>query len=281
MLYTIPAENFVDFMSRRQSEALRSVMLEVNTKDVCGQVYHHCKQFGEIKNAFVYTLKDERNLMLIEYENQESVNETFKFSGYQPNTVKWPNRVLTVGNTNSISSLPKEAPLQIDNAVEPPIANILRNAANFDEQVSLLYEHTRLTELSVRLKFITALQSQIIINEFLQEIFPNAKVYPFGSSVNGFGKMGCDLDMALRFDRHVDDSEENNHMPLRFQGKDFSNAEEMKKQEGRQVKCIASLIDYFVPGTHTVSAFSGARVPIVRYFDANIHSSIDLSVNNL
>lgn len=181
---------------RRQTEALRSIMLEVDTKDVCGQVYHHCKQFGEIKNAFVYALRDDRNLMLVEYNDVDAVKETFKFSGFQSNTVHWPNRVLTVRGTKLNSSLPKDAPLQVDNAIAPKIAAILRNAESFDEQVDLLYKHTRLTDLSIRLKYITALQAQTIINEFLDEIFPNAKVYPFGSTVNGFGKIGCDLDMV-------------------------------------------------------------------------------------
>lgn len=277
----IPVENFKDMTERRQSEALRSIMLEVDTKDVCGQVYHHCKQFGDIKNAFVYALRDDRNLMLVEYNDVDAVKETFKSSAFQSNAVHWPNRVLTVRSSTLNSSLPKDAPLQIDNAVEPKIAAILRNAASFDEQVDLLYEHTRLTDLSVRLKYITALQAQTIINEFLDEIFPNAKVYPFGSTVNGFGKIGCDLDMALRFDNASQSSNENEHMPLAFQGNTFDNAEDIKKLEGRQVKCIASLIEYFVPRVNGVSAFHGARVPIVRYFDENIHSSIDLSVNNL
>lgn len=266
---------------RRQSEAIRSVMIEVNTKDVCGQVYNHCKQFGDIKNAFVYTLKNERSLMLLEYNDVDAIKETFKHSGFQPNTVRWSNRVLTVRNSKLSPNLSNDAPLQFDNAVAPPIAHFLRNAETFDEQVDLLYEHSRLTDLSIRLKFISALQAQCIINEYLSDIFPNAIIYPFGSSVNGFGKMGCDLDMALRFDKVGQNSDENSDMPLAFQGKDFENAEEVKKLEGRQVKCIASLIEYFVPGSNSVSAFHGARVPIVRYFDENIHSSVDLSVNNL
>lgn len=266
---------------RRQTEALRSVILEVDAKDICGQVYHHCKQFGEINNAFVYTLRNERNLMLVEFKDVEAVKETFKFSGFQSNTVHWPNHVLTVRDSKLNSSLPKDAPLQVDNAIEPKIASILRNAKTFDEQVDLLYEHTRLTDLSIRLKYLTALQAQTIINEFLDEIFPNAKVYPFGSTVNGFGKMGCDLDMALRYDDISQSSNENDHMPLAFQGNIFENAEDIKKLEGRQVKCIASLIEYFVPRISGVAAFHGARVPIVRYFDDNIHSSVDLSVNNL
>lgn len=32
----------------------------------------------------------------------------------------------------------------------------------------------------------------------LSGMFPNVTVMPFGSSVNEFGKMGCDLDLVLR-----------------------------------------------------------------------------------
>ena len=36
-----------------------------------------------------------------------------------------------------------------------------------------------------------------LIEQLLQGIFPKCEVLPFGSSVNGFGKEGCDLDMIL------------------------------------------------------------------------------------
>lgn len=107
---------------RRQTEALRSVILEVDSKDICGQVYNHCKQFGEMKNAFVYTLHNERTLMLIEYKHIDAVKETFKFSGFQSNTVHWPNRILTVRNSKLNASLSKDAPLQVDNAIAPKVA---------------------------------------------------------------------------------------------------------------------------------------------------------------
>ncbi|XP_031637341.1 poly(A) RNA polymerase, mitochondrial-like [Contarinia nasturtii] len=274
-------ENFRDLIERRQSEALRSVILEVNTIDVCGQVYNHCKQFGEIKNAFVYTLKDERNIMLLEYKHLDAVSETFKFSGFKANAVQCPNRVLVVKNSKLNSSLSTNAPLLLDNAIAPPIAHILRNAATFDEQVCLLYDNSRLTELSLRLRFLTALQAQVVINKYMNESFPNAIVYPFGSSVNGFGKMGCDIDLALRFDTDIDRTDGNSDKPLEFCGKMIESEDDSNKLQGNQVKCMASLIEYFVPGCESVSAFSGARVPIVRYFDTYIHSSVDLSVDNL
>ncbi|XP_031637339.1 poly(A) RNA polymerase, mitochondrial-like isoform X2 [Contarinia nasturtii] len=274
-------ENLEDLMARRQSEALRSIVVEVNKKDVCGQVYNHCKQFGEIKNAFVHTLNDARTLMLLEYEDADAVNETFKFSGFKANTVQWPNRFLALRNSKLNPLLSADAPLQITNKDGPSITHILRNATTFDEQVRLLYQHTQLTDFSVRLKFLTALQAQIVTNEYLDDIFPNAKVYPFGSSVNGFGKMGCDLDMVLHFKKNIDSIDENSDMPLAFQGNQCESAEEIRKLAGCQVRCLASMIDYLVPGTDVVTPIGNARVPIVRYNDTNIDNSVDLSVNNI
>ncbi|XP_031617119.1 poly(A) RNA polymerase, mitochondrial-like [Contarinia nasturtii] len=272
-------ENFSDLIARRQSEALCSVILEVNTKDICGQVYNYCKQFGETKNAFVYTLKDGRNLMLLEYNQLDAVKEIQQFSGFQVNTVKWPNRILTVRNSKLNPSLSHDAPLQFENAVQVPIANILRNASTFDEQVYLLFKHTRHTDLSIRLKFITALQAQVVINQCLQSFFPNAKLYPFGSTVNGFGRLGCDLDMCLRFDRVGESTNKNSESLLEFRGNNIEN-DKRDKVKGYQVKCIASLIESLLPGTDKISSASGARVPIVRYFDKNIHSSVDISIDN-
>lgn len=90
------------------------------------------------------------------------------------------------------------------------------------------------------------------------------------------------IESALQYDQITDEvPDENQNQPLLFQGKEMVSADNLKTLEGRQVKCIASLIDYFVPGSSGVSAFHGAKVPIVRYFDTNIHSSVDLSVINM
>lgn len=178
-------------------------------------------------------------------------------------------------------SLSIDAPLQFESETRPSIEHILRNVSTFDEQANLLYEHTKLTDLSVRFKFLTALQAQIVISEYLEDIFPHAKVYPFGSSLNGFGKEGCDLDMVLYFNRNIDITDENTNVPLAFQGKQCESAEEIKKLSGCQVRCIASMIDYLLPGTEDVTPIGHARVPIVRYNDSNINNSVDLSVNNM
>lgn len=58
-----------------------------------------------------------------------------------------------------------------------------------------LHNLTKLSEVGTRLRFLTAKQ----VEEALTGMFPEANAMPFGSSVNGCGKMGCDLDLVLRF----------------------------------------------------------------------------------
>lgn len=57
-----------------------------------------------------------------------------------------------------------------------------------------LHNLTKLNEVGIRLRFLTAKQ----VEEALSGMFPDASAMPFGSSVNGCGKMGCDLDLVLR-----------------------------------------------------------------------------------
>lgn len=59
-----------------------------------------------------------------------------------------------------------------------------------------LYENTKLNDLGTRLRFLTARQVELAV----VGMFPEAVTYPFGSSINGYGKMGCDLDLILRLD---------------------------------------------------------------------------------
>lgn len=57
-----------------------------------------------------------------------------------------------------------------------------------------LYNFTKLNDLGIRLRFLVAQQMEAA----LTGLFPNVSALPFGSSVNGYGRMGCDLDVVLR-----------------------------------------------------------------------------------
>lgn len=65
-----------------------------------------------------------------------------------------------------------------------------------DQQVISLTEAYQLTEENSRLCFLVC----SLLKDIAAAFFPECTIKPFGSSVNGFGKLGCDLDMILDLD---------------------------------------------------------------------------------
>lgn len=57
-----------------------------------------------------------------------------------------------------------------------------------------MYLNEKLTELDIRFRFFLC----SLMKDSISGSFPHSDVLPFGSTVNGFGKRGCDLDIAIR-----------------------------------------------------------------------------------
>lgn len=60
-------------------------------------------------------------------------------------------------------------------------------------QIIDLYEALKLTDLEIRLRFHTACH----LEQYVSRLFQNMRILPFGSSINGFGRKRCDLDLVL------------------------------------------------------------------------------------
>lgn len=65
-----------------------------------------------------------------------------------------------------------------------------------DQQITSLTDAYQLTEENSRLRFLVC----SLLKDIAAAYFPECSIKPFGSSVNGFGKLGCDLDMFLDLD---------------------------------------------------------------------------------
>lgn len=65
-----------------------------------------------------------------------------------------------------------------------------------DQQITSLTETYQLTEENVCLRFLVC----SLLNDIAAAYFLECIIVPFGSSVNRFGKLGCDLDMFLDLD---------------------------------------------------------------------------------
>ena len=58
-----------------------------------------------------------------------------------------------------------------------------------------VYSRQRMSDLDVRMRYFVASN----LEECIQRILPQCYMRPFGSSVNGFGRYNCDLDMMLDY----------------------------------------------------------------------------------
>lgn len=65
-----------------------------------------------------------------------------------------------------------------------------------DEQLQCLTETLQLTEENISLRFLVC----SLLGDIAGAYFPECIIRPFGSTVNSFGKLGCDVDMILDLD---------------------------------------------------------------------------------
>lgn len=279
-------------VDQRQLEAKRSIVVQVASEKSFDDVYQYCGQFGNISNAYFYTIPRDTSFILLEFDDENSVNETFQCSAFpemSSGIIPIKSSFLWFRNTKNKAKLKHiQGSVRLntmEKAVEPKansLANQLSAASTVSDQIQALYESTRLNDLSIRMRFLGALQ----IQRALSGLFLNHVVLPFGSTVNGFGKLGCDLDMIL----HYNSDDSSYQMPsayanrrLMFHTKGVVSDSDGAKRLAieNHIKFYGALCESFVPGASNVNAIHKARVPIVRYFHKYLNISVDISLLNM
>lgn len=289
----IASKNFTHVIQARQSQAKRSVVVQVASKNSFNDVHQYCAQFGHILNAYFYIAPKDISFILFEYDNEEAVAAAFQASAF-PNlssgVVPVKSSFLWFRNTpnkRQLKAIKAPMPLNASERIFIPkptdLISILKDARTVSDQVRLLHEHTRLNEISIRLRFLGAAQ----IQRALSGLFLNHTVLPFGSTVNGFGKLGCDLDMILHYncdDKTFDPSnDEYSSRRLMFHTKGSpTDTDTMKRgMTESHIKFFGALCDAFIPGATNVIPIYKARVPIVRYTHRYLDLSVDISLLNM
>ncbi|KAK9752625.1 Cid1 family poly A polymerase [Popillia japonica] len=216
----------------------------------------------------------------VEFSQEADVSNIFFKSTYAENSQIVPVQSLFLwfkAPFKKVKQKPlKKITLEIENgtyiASEDDIKNLLRLEKNISDQMLLLYNTTKLNDVSTRLRFITAHQVELA----LSGIFPRMMAYPFGSSVNGFGKMGCDLDLVLRLNENSVPSADSR---LVFHSKAVTASERSTSQ--RHMEAIGDLLQLFLPGCSQVRRILQARVPIIKYYQQLADVECDLSMSNM
>uniref|UniRef100_A0A1I8PNX8 Poly(A) RNA polymerase, mitochondrial n=1 Tax=Stomoxys calcitrans TaxID=35570 RepID=A0A1I8PNX8_STOCA len=282
--------SFEDFVLKHQEEATRSVVVQVSSEKSFPELYNYCRDFGNIVGAFHYCVRhdDIQHYILLEYENAQQASAAIDSSAYNEDLTGVPvrspflwfratgrktvQRDTVSGTKTNLSILDGNRIMETET-----LDSMLKGAENIEQQISLLYENTKLNDLGIRLRFLAASQVQ----QAISGMFPLAKALPFGSSVNAFGKMGCDLDLILRLDEEYKgpDAKKRPESRLVFHTKE--NLTNGRSQTQRQMESIGDMLHLFLPGVCHVRRILQARVPIIKYHHEHLNLEIDLSMSNL
>lgn len=283
--------SFDDFVRERQQQAVRSVVVQVSSQKSFPELYNYCKAYGTIVGAHHYCIRHEdlQHYILLEYENEEQAAAAIDSSAYNEELTGVPVRSPFLWfRASSKKALKREeqcnekpSPLAVvdGNYITDitELNTILKTAPHIDEQISLLYDSTKLNDVGIRLRFLAAYQVQ----QAISGMFPLANALPFGSSVNGFGKMGCDLDLILRLDQECKGPEAKKRPDSRLVFHTKENLTNGRSQTQRQMESIGDMLQLFLPGVCHVRRILQARVPIIKYHHEHLNLEIDLSMSNL
>lgn len=233
------------------------------------------------------------SFILLEYDSEDAVTEAFQASAFpdlSSGAVPVKSSFLWFRNTSKqrpLKAIKTPVILNTTEAITEPmpkdLINALSSAQSVADQIKLLYESTRLNDISIRLRFLGALQ----IQRALSGLFLNHTVLPFGSTVNGFGKLGCDLDMILHYnwdDKSFQPSNSeygNRRLMFHTKGCSFDTDSMKRGVTENHIKFFGNFCDSFIPGASTVVPIYKARVPIVRYFHKYLNISVDISLLNM
>lgn len=283
--------SFDDFVLQRQQQATRTVVVQVSSEKSFPELYNYCNAYGHIVGAHHYCVRhdDVHHYILIEYENSKQASEAIDSSAYNEELNGVPARSPFLWfrasgkkalKRKSIEGAQANCLFVIDgnNIMDISDSNtVLKECPHIDMQLTELYERTKLNDLGIRLRFLAAYQVQ----EAISGMFPLANALPFGSSVNGFGKMGCDLDLILRLDQECKGPETKKRPDSRLVFHTKENLTNGRSQTQRQMESIGDMLQIFLPGASHVRRILQARVPIIKYHHEHLNLEIDLSMSNL
>ncbi|CAG0897386.1 unnamed protein product [Darwinula stevensoni] len=218
--------------------------------------------------------------VLVEYESHEGFEALSKAAVFPTTSspvMALPSHFLwLLGGSKSQTgkSEPKAPSLPIEKFFVPSEVELRERLKplQMSEQIKELFQYTRLTEAGVRLKYMIACQLEDILSS---SFMPLCSVAPFGSSVNGFGKHGCDTDIVIRPTSVEEFGDPQSR--LVFETKAVPGNQRLQTQ--LYLELIGDLLANHVPGCSNIIRILQARVPIVRFNHDLAGTQCDISMD--
>lgn len=279
---TTKYKTFEEITAIRRKEAQKSLLVQVNSENSYSELCSYCSQFGKLKSSFHYNLSEEFNFILLEFNDISGCKEASRNSSFDDDNpaipVISPFLWFKARNSSKPKSMVqhKDMPSLMHQEIkcldENGLNEILSSAESIDHQILILHSLTQLNEVGIRIRYLAGHQLEMALNG----MFPKVQACLFGSSVNGFGKTGCDLDLILRLNDNCGD----------ISGSRLIHHTKMSRLNGRsqtqrQMEVIGDLMHVFLPAVNNVRKILNARVPIIKYNHECLDLDIDFSMSNM
>uniref|UniRef100_A0A1Q3F3W0 Putative polya rna polymerase mitochondrial n=1 Tax=Culex tarsalis TaxID=7177 RepID=A0A1Q3F3W0_CULTA len=278
-------------LASRRAEARRSILVQVSSERSFPELATYCGAFGAIASAHHYCVggssqqgDEDCHYIVVEFAEPGAADAAIGSAVF--NEEKPGVRARSIFLWFRAGAKPKLAAVKAASGFElttvegsrameiAELRELLLAAEGVEDQLRILHRTTCLNDVGKRLRFMAVRQ----VESSLQGMFPQAVAYPFGSSVNGFGKMGCDLDIILDLDSEAN-LKQSKSSRLVFHTKAANSNERTQVQ--RQLESIGDVLQLFLPGVNSVRRILKARVPIIKYHHEHLDLEIDLTMNNM
>nr|XP_027306362.1 poly(A) RNA polymerase, mitochondrial [Anas platyrhynchos] len=273
-------KTFTEVQTERREQAERTVLIKCPSRVNEKKLLQYLSSHGKINSHFFF---ENRGIhALIEFSEKSSVASLQDVVGIpkavEHHVVPFKSRLFTFTLKNPVAKTAEETPVHLSRQSHIPVNELiqkLHQADSISSQMYILLNEYQLTEENIKLRFLAC----SLVQDFARAYFPDSTVKPFGSSVNTFGKLGCDVDMFLDFR----DTQE--HAAKMKKGP-FEMEYQMKRLPSERLatqkilSVIGDCLDNFGPGCMSVQKILNARCPLVKFAHQPTGFQCDLSVSN-
>ncbi|XP_014681269.1 PREDICTED: speckle targeted PIP5K1A-regulated poly(A) polymerase-like isoform X2 [Priapulus caudatus] len=237
----------------------------------------------------VYLDKKQWNYAFVVFETKLAAAEAVKMSGATmmgTRLVVRPKRH-TPPRTETRKNPQRAEPVD-KSTVDGTILNDLNKQDSVSQQMVKLVAEMQLSAS----QHATRLEICSYLNQVLSHFFPACTVHQFGSSCNGFGVKGSDLDLYLDLQSENSSQTHSEGKPLpRAALMDIASWKMVRAEKIRPEKLanhtiqqttglLREIVKGCLPGTRNVVAIKHARCPVVKFTYGTEAIQCDLSLNN-
>ncbi|XP_075171632.1 poly(A) RNA polymerase, mitochondrial [Anomaloglossus baeobatrachus] len=271
----ITKNNFSNVQNVRHEQAKHSVLIACPARINESKFLRYLSQHGEVASHFFFDSNGTH--AVVEFVDQQSIESLLSGTKIPSDedvyVVPYKSRYIKVKTTDVSQQFPKCWPqscMPMNNLIEK-----LYTAENVEDQAHILVDELQLTEESIRLRYLVS----SLMSDIATAYFPEASVHLYGSSVNSFGKMGCDLDLFLNLEdiKGYKSGKTTGGYSAEFWMRRVSSG---RTAQQKILSVIGECIDSFGPGCNEVHKILNARCPLVRFSHQPSGIQCDLTADN-